>query len=281
MKMAGMEATLAVLILACAGEDRAAASEGQAGKQRTPGAPPGADGATSERARATPPAAAVNIGGMATCQPGAQLSEAVSRLTSFADANGDGLVAKNEARSTANFVVGGFFFRADANGDGTVTPKEGTEARREFMSQQPALAALFEAVRAGTGKSPFTTIARMLDVDYGQPVTAEEARKVSRRAVDDFYAEVDSDRNGFVSHDEARNASWEGAQVLGQALFSAADPNADGSLTSQELQNAMHGPARAAFEVADANDNGQLTEQEAAVAMDHLMTQLGVPMKQE
>lgn len=227
--------------------------------------------------RAATPAAAVNLAGVASCRPGAQVSIAASRLMSFADANGDGKVMRDEARAAVNFVVGGFFFRADENGDGTVTPEEGLQARKELANQQPALAVLFQTAREATGGSPFAQVAQMVDVEYGKPLKAEEARTAARSAVDGLYAAADENKDQTITVEEARAASWQGAQALGSVTFNAADADDSGHLTIQEFQNAWTTPAKLAFELADANGNGQLTQEEATIAVSSVVQQLGMP----
>jgi hypothetical protein len=107
-----------------------------------------------------------------------------------------------EALGLTNVVIGGFFFRADGNGDGVVTPEEGRKARVELMNQSPAAAALFKEARTTTGQSPFATLARLFDVDYGKPLTIAEARDAAHGAVDDLYRASDKDRDGVLSRAE-------------------------------------------------------------------------------
>ncbi|AUX26910.1 uncharacterized protein SOCEGT47_074800 [Sorangium cellulosum] len=247
-------------------------------------APPesGEEARPDEAARQGPPAqqgatsAAVSMGGVAVCRPTAQIERSAERLLEMADANRDGRISKVEASGTANFLIGGFFFRADANGDGTVTPEEGREARVEFMNQRPAMASVMREVRGATGKKPLESVARMLDVGYGKPLTLAEARQAARTAVDDLFGWSDTDKDGFISVAEARAAASEGARALGQAAFKAADTDRSGGLSLQEFQNALQGSAQVAFGLSDSNNDGQLSDDEAAVALGQLAGRLGI-----
>ena len=221
----------------------------------------------------TGPAAAP--GPLVACRPGADVEEAASRLVEMADTNQDGKVSQDETRALTNFVLGGFFFRADANGDGTVTPEEGRDARAELESRYPTVATLLRGVRGATGKSPFATLATLLDVQYGKPLTMAEARDAARGAVADLYAVADADKDGAITLDEARNAARHGTQALAQAAFRAADTDRNGTLSVEELQSAAQTAVRSAFTMADTNKDARLSEQEAATAMARVTSMLG------
>lgn len=239
--------------------------------------PPAQPGAAQPMDQAQPVTGAQPARGqLLSCQPGTEIEQTASRLVELADTNGDGKVSKDEAQSLTNFVVGGFFFRADTNGDGTVTPDEGRRARSDFMQQNPEVAALFRGVRSATGKSPFATLAQIVDVDYGKPLTLTEARGAARNAVNDLYSVADADHDGVITMAEARNAAWQGTRLLGNEAFQAADTDHDGKLTPAELQDALRPAADAAFKMADTNDDGKLSEDEAAVAMHQIGRLVGV-----
>ncbi|WP_437621783.1 hypothetical protein [Sorangium sp. So ce1151] len=218
----------------------------------------------------------VEVGGVLSCRPEAQVESTMTRLVALADANEDGALSKEEALGLTNVVVGGFFFRADENGDGVVTLEEGRKVRAELMNQNPAAAALFQEARRTTGNSPFATLARLFDVDYGKPLAIAEARDAARGAVEDLYRAADQDRDGILSRAEASAVAWDGARALGRSAFEAADGDRNGRLTLQEFQAALQGPAQVAFAMADTNNDGQLTEDEGARAMGQLVKRLGV-----
>ncbi|AUX29045.1 MULTISPECIES: EF-hand domain-containing protein [Sorangium] len=235
----------------------------------------GAQTPPESAARQAPPGE-VEVGGVLSCRPEAEVEAAMTRLIALADANQDGALSKDEALGLTNVVVGGFFFRADENGDGVVTPEEGRKVRAEFMNQNPAAAALFQEARRTTGKSPFATLARLFDVDYGKPLPIAEARDAARAAVEDLYRAADQNRDGILSRAEASAVVWDGARALGRSAFEAADGDRNGRLTLQEFQAALQEPAKVAFAMADTNNDGQLTEEEGARAMGQLVKRLGI-----
>lgn len=201
------------------------------------------------------------------------------RLVSFADPNGDGTVTRAEASSAANFLIGGFFFRADGNGDGVVTPQEGLQVRKDFMNEQPVLSSLLQSARDAGSQSPFAAIAQLLDVEYGQPVRAEQARATAKSAVDNLFAWADKNKDGELTEAEARNASLEGAQAAGRAMFRAIDANNDNQVSEAEFRNSLEGPAAIAFKMADKNSDGHLTQAEASNAVAQVAVQLSTPSR--
>lgn len=270
-------------LIACAGAAAlCGACEARQNADETNVAPP-----TSERAV---PAASTSdptttgqqrsmlIGGVAACQPTGEVNAMVSRWIELADADGNGKISKTEAQAFSNFVIGGFFFRADTDGDGVVGAEEGRAARSELVAQYPALATLLSQARAIAGESPFKALADMVGVDYGKPLSADDARKAARGAMDDLFKVVDDDRDGTLTPAEARAAGWEAVRALGQRAFRSGDKNNDGKLDLAEFQSSVGTTAKLAFDASDANDNGSLTEEEAAVALGGVVRRLGIPM---
>jgi hypothetical protein len=281
MKTRWSIAALCVLAAGCREQSR---DQTVAPEQDRRGQPAQPVTAQPQQPGAAPPAgpaqgtlpADTRAGAYVSCRPGAEVEETASRLIEMADANGDGRVSKDEAQATTSFLVGGFFFRADADGNGVVMPEEGRQARVDFMSQHPAVASLFRTVRTATGQSPFATVARLVDVEYGKPLAIAEARDAVRTAVNDLYSVADGDKDGVITAAEARTAAWEGARSVGRAAFQAADSDRSGGLSQDELQAALRASASAAFKMSDANGDGQLTEDEAAVAMGRLGRMAGI-----
>lgn len=225
----------------------------------------------------SPTPATASLTSAVSCQPTAAVGSAVGRILEQADNDADGRISRTEAQSFLNFVVGGVFFRADANADGKVSPEEGRQARMQLAGQYPTLDALLRRTRDTTGESPFRLLANVTDVNYGQPLTMEEARRASDAALADLYSAVDGNRDGIISADEARATSWEAARVVGKQIFSSADSNNDGALETKEFEGAVASSAQVVFSLADADKNGRLSEQEAAVAMDSIVRRLGIP----
>jgi hypothetical protein len=273
--------SLVLLVAATAGACRSDPSAGQTRAAPEP-IPPGnpATAAAPAAPQGGSPAANVKIGGLATCQPSVEISSSVTRLIDLADTDSNGQVSRDEARAGMNFLLGGLFFRADDNADGKITPEEGRKVRTELDQQHPAVGALLKQVRESTGKSPFQTIAQLVNVDYGQTVTLEDARAAARTALDDLFRVADTDKNDVIGRQEAISASWEGVRSLGRHAFSAADTNDDGYLSTSEFEDVLTGSAKAVFSLADTDDDGRLTEKEAAIAMNTAARQLGVSQGQ-
>ncbi len=219
----------------------------------------------------------VGIPGVASCQPSSQMDSMVTRWVQLADADGNRQISKKEAQSFTNFVIGGAFFRADDNGDGVVSPEEGRTLRSEFLEQYSALAMLLNQARSAVGESPFKAIADMVNLEYGKPLRAEDARAAARGVLDDLFEVADGDENGTITLAEARDASWRAAQALGQQLFKSVDANGDARLELAEFQKAVGSTTALAFKAGDINDNGSLTEQEAAIALSGVISRLGIP----
>lgn len=248
-------------------------------EQGTKAKPSKAEATQHEKATRTPQAntsAKLELGDIAACQPSAQLSGAVQRLVSFADPNADGRITRAEATTAANFLVGGFFFRADGNEDGIVTPKEGLQARKQFAKQQPIAARLLSVANRSGKNGPFKNVAKLLDIEYGKPVSAAEAHRAARSAVDDIFKTADANKDGTVTFDEARKASWQGAQAVGDNMFGSIDANNDGAITLAEFQKGLQDPASVAFKLADENADGRLTKQEAQAALSGLVSHIGI-----
>jgi hypothetical protein len=244
--------------------------------------PPAATSTPANSAVRAPPAneptsPTLAIGSLASCQPSNEVSAIATRWIDLADADGNRQISRQEGQSFTNFVIGGFFFRADADGNGVVSPVEGRAARTEFLSQYPSLAALLNQARSMTGASPFKAVADMVDVEYGKPLSADDARLAARGALDDLFRVADSNEDGTITPAEARAASWEGARTLGAHMFRSADQNGDGRLDLAEFQRAVDDTTKVAFEAGDLNDNGTLTQQEAATALSGVVRRLGIP----
>lgn len=220
---------------------------------------------------------AIQVSGVGACQPAAGMVNMMSRAVEMADANNDGRISKEEAYSSANFLVGGFFFRADTNGDGTISPEEGREARRELMTRYPALATVLQQTSQATGQKPLVSLASLVDIEYGQPVTAGELREAARASVDQLFSAADANKDSLLTIEEARAAIWDGARAAGRAAFQSADTNNDGKLSNEEFRAAAQAPADVAFRLADRDNDGHLSEAEASLAMNQIVQRIGVP----
>jgi hypothetical protein len=219
---------------------------------------------------------AVNIGGLATCEPTAPVNAAIERMARLADANGDGEVSRNEATALANFALGGVFFRADANGDGTVTPEEGREVRKELLQRYPELETVVLAARA-SGQKSFSLPVSGADVEYGKPLTIAEVRTAAKSLVDDLFGFSDKNKNNSIGLEEARTAGREGIRALGRTAFNNMDADRDGALKYDELKQLVETPLHQAFELADSDHNQRLSMDEATAALSLLSRTVGIP----
>lgn len=226
-------------------------------------------------AAATPPA--VEVAGLASCQSNAEVGTVLSRIADAADADGNGEISKDEAYSSADFMVGGFFFRADANADGSISPEEGKAARKELMLRYPSVGFLLRQGGGEQTQRSLGDLAELLDVEYGKSVSASEMRRAAHMIVDQVVLRVDGDKNGSLTTAEARGAAWQGVRALGRAAFQATDQNRDSKLSLDEFRAALDAPTKVAFELSDANHDGALSESEAAGAMARVASRLWIP----
>lgn len=218
---------------------------------------------------------------LATCAPSERLENIVSHVVAQADSNQDQRISKKEAQGWMNFLLGGLFFRADENGDGTVTPEEGRAARREFVEQNAAAAALLEhahQIEQSTGKNPLVRLAEITDIEYDQPISAKDVKESASSALSELYRIVDKDKDSLIGLEEARAASLAGARALGNQAFAAADANDDGALEVGELDSMLESSLKPAFAAADANSDGKLSEEESIRALDRLGQTIAMAM---
>lgn len=229
----------------------------------------------------TPPPAAmpptVEVAGLASCQSNSGLATVLARIADGADADDSGDISKDEAYSSADFMVGGFFFRADANTDGTISPAEGKAVREELVLRYPSTGFLLRQSAGEQAQSSLGTLAELLDVKYGKSISASETRRAAHLVVDQVFLRADSDKDGKLTIAEARSASWEGVKAVGRAAFQATDENSDNKLSLEEFRSALDAPSKVAFEVSDADHDGTLTESEAAIAMSRVVSRLWIP----
>ena len=160
----------------------------------------------------------------------------------MADVNNDNRISQKEAVDAGNLLVGGFFFRADANGDGVVSKEEGQQARDALLRQKPLLRIVLErATRqrsAQPGQPPAGRNAQVQDAMQGVmsivdanndgQLQATELRQTVQTGVQGLYAGADTDRDGQLTPTEL-NASVSGmVQAAAQASFQAADKDSNG-----------------------------------------------------
>jgi len=196
------------------------------------------------------------------------------------DENNDGQISQKEAVDAGNFFVGGLFFRADANGDGVVAPDEAKQARDAFLAQKPFVRFLMQrtkaAVPAGNAgtQNPAAAIGGLLDANNDKQLQATEVRQAVQTAVQAAFAAADTNRDGFMSPVEVNAAIAGAVKAAQQASFQAADTDNNGQISKEEFQKSLTDPANAAFQILDANNDGQLSAQELQSAGRIIQNQL-------
>ncbi len=190
----------------------------------------------------------------------------VTTLFSF-DENQDGKLSKSEVPERMQ----GIFARADANGDGLLTKDEITKAT---ASQDQRRNAGGREGRGGPGgPGGFDPVFRALDTDQDGTVSATEIS-----AATTALATLDRNSDGVLSADELRpmmrGRGGPGAGPGGgrdpremiDHLFEENDSNHDGKLSKSEAPERM----QELFARADADQDGFLTKDELAKAFENM-----------
>ncbi len=251
-------------------------------KQDEPATAPAAEPVSvpSAAAPAVVPASApasLAVTGVGSCQASPQVDTMARRAMDLFDADGNGKLSRNEATSAANFLIGGFFFRADQNGDGTITPEEGRQERAELAQRYPAAASLLLQAKQAAGTTrAFSSLAQILDSAYDKSLKLLDARAAAGTAVDDAFRLADTNNNKEIDGAELAEVSLKGARSLGHATFASADTNGDQFLSADEFQKAINASTQPVFQMTDLNHDGRLSETEASSAIGAVAQRLGM-----
>ena len=184
------------------------------------------------------------------------------------DTNNDGQISQKEAVDAGYLAVGGLFFRADANGDGMVTKEETKTAGESLLADKPLVRFMIERVKTtqpkGNAGSPNPAVVFMglVDANNDGNLQATEVRQAVQTAVQGAFAAADTNRDGLMSPTEVNAAIVGVIKAAQQATFQAADTDNDGQVSKQEFTKSLTDPANAAFAVIDANNDGKLSPQE-------------------
>ncbi len=184
------------------------------------------------------------------------------------DENNDGQISQKEAVDAGNIAVGGLFFRADANGDGVVSKEEAKASRDAMLAQKPMVRFLIERAKtvkppaAGATPNPAAVFMGLVDANNDGNLQATEVRQAVQTAVTGLFAAADTNRDGLMSPVEVNAAIAGAVKAAQQASFAAADADNNGQISKEEFTKALTDPANAAFAMLDANNDGQLSPQE-------------------
>lgn len=184
------------------------------------------------------------------------------------DENNDGQISQVEATNAGYLAVGGLFFRADANGDGSVTKEEAKTARDAFLAQKPIVRFMIERTKTikpqanGGSPNPAAVFMGLVDANNDGNLQATEVRQAVQTAVQGGFAAADTNRDGLMSPTEVNAALVGAVKAAQQATFQAADADRDGQVSKEEFTKSLTDPVNAAFAVIDANNDGKLSPQE-------------------
>jgi Ca2+-binding EF-hand superfamily protein len=225
------------------------------------------------------------------------LQDTAKMLFKMADTNNDGQISQKEAIDVGNLLVGGFFFRADANGDGVLTPEEARTARDQLFQQQPLLRYVLQKAKPNNGgteignagtqpgqpagdvarnlaANPARTIGSLLDTNRNQRIEASELRQAVQQSVQTLFTIADTNQDSLLSPAELKRAVGEAARTAVQVAFQAADTDRNGALSQAEFDKAITEPAHAVFRVLDVNNDGQISLDELQRAQQVITQQI-------
>jgi len=209
------------------------------------------------------------------------LQDTGKMLFKMADTNNDNRISQKEAVDAGNLMVGGFFFRADADGDGVVTKEEAKQAVDALLRQKPLLRVVLErAPKQGSDEDKekvqdaMQGFMSLVDSNNDGQLQATELRQLVQTGVQGLYAAADNDRDGHLTPSELNSAVTGMAQAAADASFQAADADNDGALSKEEFDKMIIQPARVVFRVIDADGDGKISKEEAQSAQRTVVEQI-------
>jgi Ca2+-binding EF-hand superfamily protein len=212
------------------------------------------------------------------------IQDAGKLVFKLVDENNDGQISQQEAVDAGNLMVGGFFFRADANGDGVVSKDEMKAAQDSFLAQRPLLRYIVAKNQNVQGAippgSPTATAAQgmqaLIDTNNDGQLQASELRQFVQTTVAAVFATSDTNRDGLLSPTEVNAAIVGMANAAQTAAFQAADLDRNGQVSMAEFDKAIIEPGHAIFRAVDVNNDGQISPQEAQAARQQVLGQLNM-----
>jgi len=196
-------------------------------------------------------------------------SDIVEKILGNLDTNGDGTLSTDEINNGGDFAKR--ILKADANGDGVVTKDELlsdiTEKMKNGMRPHPPPMGQMQQPNADDIASQ---IIDDLDTNGDGVLSAEEISKAGNRAK--YILGADANGDGVVTKDELAadikknmashktHSHQHGASNIAGKIMDQLDSNSDGSLSTDEINNA--GNLANIIEPADINGDGVVTLQE-------------------
>lgn len=203
-------------------------------------------------------------------------------LFKLADTNNDNFISQKEAVDAGNLLAGGFFFRADANGDGVVSRDEARAAREALFNQKPLLrfilqrgeSALKDQSGADAANQGKTKLIGLLDTNNDGNLSATELRQAVQTGVQSLFLTADRNGDGHLDPAEVNQAVIELGRSAVQTAFNAADTDKNGAVSEAEFDKAIVNPAHVLFKIFDANNDGQISADEMRSGMQILVREL-------
>jgi Ca2+-binding EF-hand superfamily protein len=200
------------------------------------------------------------------------------------DENNDGQISQKEATDAANLMVGGLFFSADANGDGVVSKDEMKAAKDSFLASRPLLRYVVAKNENVQGAIPpgsptanaAQSIESLVDTNHDGQIQATELRQFVQMTVGALFGAGDTNRDGQLSPTEVNAMALGMLNAAQSAAFQAADLDRNGQISLAEFDKAIIEPAHALFRAIDVNNDGQISAQEAQSARQQILAQLNM-----
>ncbi|MRG96457.1 EF-hand domain-containing protein [Polyangium spumosum] len=114
------------------------------------------------------------------------------------DTDGNGRIDRSEASTQLNMLVGAIFFEADRDADGVVSAEEA----QATTASMPGLSQALGAVTGRMTGEELDALEGRIGLQWGEPITAGEAREAADRAVDELFVLMDRDEDGMISRRE-------------------------------------------------------------------------------
>ena len=173
------------------------------------------------------------------------------------------------------------FSAPDANGDGVLSKDEVRQARDSFLAQHPLMRIVVQKNQAAVAATPGSPAAnaeqmfeQLVDTNHDGNLQASEVRQIVQTGVTAMFAAADTNRDGQLSPTEVNAALIGMANAAATAAFNAADVDHNGQISQAEFDKSIVEPANAIFRAMDANNDGQISPQEAHTARQTILNEV-------